>query len=270
MDDCFDVGVIGLGEAGTAVARRLAEKGVKVIGSKRHAVEIEGIATTTVNTAVVDKSDVLIIAVRQTDLAGVCSELGEHVKGKIVISLVAGVETATLERLLEGAYIFRIMTSLGFEYGEANSSFCCSSNCRLGERWLVRHLLSAGGMVTELEENKMNAHTAAAGCGIGMLADITSSFVEAYKGIGFDDSAALEIAVSNLKSAARLIEKQGDAKSAADKVTSKGGATRRGRDVMESNGVKTGIINGVAAAEARCAELSTLVNGKPGVSIRKA
>ena len=103
-----------------------------------------------------------------------------------------------------------------------------------------------------------------------MLADITSSFVEAYKSIGFDDSTALKMAVSNLKSAARLIEKYGDAKSAADKATSKGGVTRRGRDIMETSGVKSGIIRGVAEAEARCVELSTLVNGKSGVSLRKA
>jgi pyrroline-5-carboxylate reductase len=264
MDEEYDVGVIGIGNAGGALAKGLARKGCRVIGSRRNVVNVDGVATTTDNISLVESSSVVVIAVIQDALAAVCAEIKDYVGDKLVVSLVAGVSTDLLSELLGTTRVARVMTGLHFEDGIAHTSFCTADGCSASDRWLLRNLLEAGGKVVEVKESKEDAHTSAAGCGVGEVAYIAAKLYEAYLNLGFDDNDALDITVSNLKGAARLIEKRGSAKAVAEKVASGKGATRRAIDILDSHNLAGIIAESVLGAEKRSSELSALVRKDVG------
>ena len=112
------LGIVGCGNLGEAIARGLIAAGTKpsdILAShprearRRELTETLGIRTTAANDAAVHGVDITLLAVKPQMLAAVLPEIASAAKGRLVVSLAAGIPTAELVASLPGARIVRAM-----------------------------------------------------------------------------------------------------------------------------------------------------------------
>ena len=107
-------GIIGIGSIGSAVATGLARAGFPVVISRRGAAQSTALAaafaniTATENQSVLDQVGVVFIALNDDAAAAALKPL-EFRPDHVVISLMAGMELATLGRLIAPAHARTIM-----------------------------------------------------------------------------------------------------------------------------------------------------------------
>ena len=98
------VAVIGGGVIGEAVARNLSSSGYEVVVTEKRSERIEelknlGLNVTMDNKAAVKRADIIILCVKPKDIKAVFKEVGDEIKGKLVISLAAAVKSVSYTHL---------------------------------------------------------------------------------------------------------------------------------------------------------------------------
>src|SRR5438132_4345831 len=169
--DVFRVGFLGAGKMATALARGWRTAGLvsadRVLASDpvpqaRTAFQQEtGSAATDSNRAIVEKSDVLILAVKPQNMAGLCAEIRPALTDKhLVVSIAAGV---TLQRLADslgnGRRLIRVMPNTPCLVGASASAFAAADTATPADVARIERLLNAVGRAFALPEKLLDAVT---------------------------------------------------------------------------------------------------------------
>jgi pyrroline-5-carboxylate reductase (EC 1.5.1.2) len=180
------VGVVGAGKLGSQIALRLQGNSVRVLASvkterSRQRLSALGLEVYTDNKAVVENSDVVILAVKPVNLP----ELDFYVE-KPLISFVAGAALDSLRRLSPRPY--RAMTNVGLtaiavagQYDE-----------------LVNSVLSYIAPTFWVEERLIDPLTVLLGSGPAIAAELALALVKAGVNIGIPWDLAREVVLSLL------------------------------------------------------------------------
>ena len=125
-----------------------------------------GVHVTNSNVEVVNKCEVVVIAVKPQQLATAFSGMN-HTANPLFISICAGVTVSRLEEVIvKTARIARVMPNLPAMVGEGASGFCLNGNCQASDSDLVKYILGAVGSVVEsVPESLMDAVTGVSGSG---------------------------------------------------------------------------------------------------------
>jgi pyrroline-5-carboxylate reductase len=210
------------------------------------------------NGDLVNRADVLLIAVKPIDVERVLREASELIDaGTAVVSVAAGVATTTLETVLEqGVPVFRCMPNVGVKVGSgtlcfAKGPFSGSDSEQRALGWLEQI-----GTVVKLEERLFDAATALAGSGPAFLGLVIEAFEDAGITSGLSAATARALILSTMVGTANLLDETGVSCSDLRRmVTSPGGTAAAGLAQMERASVRGGIIDGVLAALARAGQL---------------
>ena len=208
--------------------------------------------------AVLAKSQLVVLATKPQDLDNLLKSLNPQLaKDKLFVSIAAGKSLAKLEALLpEKTRVIRVMPNLAMRVGEGMSCFTLGKYATQENRQAVIDLLECSGKARELPENLFDAMTALSGSGPAFLAVILQAFVNGATAQGMPSDDALALAKQTMVGTAKVLS-EGDA-SLSDfikQVTSKGGTTEAGRNVLENSDLATIITKTLRAAADRSREL---------------
>ncbi|MDD5617575.1 MAG: pyrroline-5-carboxylate reductase [Candidatus Omnitrophica bacterium] len=275
------IGIIGFGNMGSSLAQRIKAKDTKVFvfdKEKTKIAKLDGIDFARDNIDLVKKSDTVILAVKPQDIESVLSEIKRKIKGKLIISIAAGIETGYIENYFQELGPMRVIRAMPNMPAKIGSGITCLSKGKFAndkDLDFAKYLFSNVGETLVMGEDRMDAATAISGSGPGYLYDLLEfqqvdlnneyeleKFKEGFMlllagaavNIGFSPTYAMAMAKATTNgSIALLIESKQSPSELKRQVTSKGGTTEAALEVLHRG---ESLENAVKAALERAKELS--------------
>ena len=217
-----------------------------------------GIQGFDVNGDLVQRSDVVILAVKPQILAAVLAEVAPAVTAdKLLISIAAGVSTDRLRQFLgKTARIIRVMPNTPALVLEAATAIAKSEGLQPGDLETAEEIFGAVGKVVVLDESLMDAVTGLSGSGPAYVALVVESLADGGVKMGLDRQTAMTLATQTVLGAARLLLETGaHPGQLKDMVSSPGGTTIAGVAALEEGGVRRTFIKAVEQGTLRSREL---------------
>jgi len=250
------IAVLGAGKIGEAVARAVAKspKVSLVMVTKRNISTLrrplpKKIQASSDNSEAAQRADVVIIAVKAADAKHVLDGISGHTHGKLVISFMAAISLAKLERHLPRARVVRAMTNMAAMVGEAATAYATAPNLTPADKETVRFVLGRLGESLELPESQLDAVTALSGSGPAYIAILIDALVTAGLKVGLPRDVAFKLATQTLVGTSRLLRETGmGITELRDAVTTPAGTTIAGIYELEKGAFRTSVINAVEAA----------------------
>jgi len=222
-----------------------------------------GIATTTDNTEVVSRSDIVVYAIKPQIMAEV---LKETVSGldmsKLVISIAAGVPLSAIEnRLNKKLRLIRVMPNVAVMVKEGAAAIAAGQNALPEDIDTAMAIFNSVGRCVFLKENYLlDAVTGLSGSGPAYIFMIVDALADAGVKVGLSRKESLFLASQTVLGAAKmLLETQIHPGQLKDMVTSPGGTAIAGLHTLEKGGLRTTLINAVEAATLRSRELGEMM-----------
>jgi pyrroline-5-carboxylate reductase len=210
------------------------------------------------NRAVAAACRLLVLAVKPQMVQAVVPELADVVMpGHLVVSILAGTATATLERLLGGtARVVRAMPNTPALVGCGATAICAGHFATAADLEIATTLFRAVGSVNTVSEAQMDAVTGLSGSGPAYVFTVIEALAAGGAREGLPQEVALALATNTVLGAARLVAESGeDPAVLRDKVCSPGGTTLAGLTALEDGGLRATLIEAVARATKRSKEL---------------
>ncbi len=210
-----------------------------------------------------DVDPTLLLAVKPQMLPAIVAELTEaRVRAGCVISVMAGVDLASLERLFATSRVVRTMPNLPAMVGQGCTAIAAGPGARPDDVALAEDLFAAVGRVFRLDEPLMDAFTAVAGSGPAYLYYLAEAMHTAALQVGFEPDAARAIVRQTLVGAASLLAESSESfESLRSNVTSPGGTTEAAVAALDTERVQALWARAVVAARDRGAALAKAARG---------
>lgn len=207
--------------------------------------------------------DLLVLSVKPQVLPLVLKEIRELPDGvqgaadsPLYVSIAAGVTLATLAEGLPGARVCRVMPNTPALVGEAASGYSLGAGVTNEDRELLLSILESCGIAVEVSEREMEIVTGLSGSGPAFFARIAESFIKIGEEMGLtgDVSRAL-VLQTMLGTASILMKNKLEPDTLIDMVSSPGGTTVAGREVLEHSNLGEILAETVKRAVERGREL---------------
>ena len=217
-----------------------------------------GVRASTAPDAATQKADTLVLAVKPQDLRPAAAALAGSVRGKLVISIAAGVRLEALSRWLGGhRKLVRCMPNTPALIGAGISGLYALPEVSQDERKRTETILGAVGEVVWLsEERLLDPVTAVSGSGPAYVFWFIEQLAESARKMGIPADAASKLALHTVLGAARLAA--GSEESPAElrrNVTSKGGTTEAALKVFDEEQLAQRFARALEAASRRGADI---------------
>lgn len=261
------IGFIGGGAMAEAIIKGLIDDGwnpaalcVSDISEKRleYLKEALGVGVTNNNLDVTGKSDVIIFAVKPQNMKEAVSSIADsYTSEKLLISIMAGVSTSSIETLIaKECKVIRVMPNTPALIGEGTSVLAAGSGVNNEDMELARNIFSAVGKVNVLPEKLLNAVTGLSGSGPAYVYLFIEALADGGVLAGLPRDVALDLAVGTVIGAARMVEEnKKHPAQLKDMVTSPAGTTIYGILEMEKHGMRGTVMETVLRAAKRAEEL---------------
>jgi pyrroline-5-carboxylate reductase len=201
--------------------------------------------------ALVEASDIVVFAMRPTDVATALGAVAALLGERPLVSLAAAVPLADLlAGLPPTAQVARVMPNVAAAIGRGVYLFVPGTLTapRAGQ---VRALFGLSGTVVEVTQDEFDPATAVAGCGPGFTALFIEALAEAGVKAGLNETMARELAGAAVAGSAELVAREGDPVGVRRAIATPGGMTAAGVDVLEAGGLRAALAGAVAAAVER-------------------
>ncbi|MCA8830030.1 pyrroline-5-carboxylate reductase [Hymenobacter pini] len=209
--------------------------------------------------AVVGSYDVVLVAVKPQDFGKVAEGLrAVLLPGQVVVSIMAGIPMARLQRELSHRQVMRAMPNTPALLGMGITGFSAAPEVERSRLHQVENLLNATGRSIFLEdESLLDAVTAVSGSGPAYFYYIVQAMMRAGQEMGFSESVAALLVKQTMLGAYHLLntsDKTPDELIAA--VASKGGTTEAALRAFRAGGLAETLAAGLHAAQHRATELA--------------
>lgn len=201
--------------------------------------------------------DVIVVGVKPRDVHVVRDALAGHIAdGQIVVSLAAGVTTASYEAALGEVPVVRAMPNTPALVREGVTGIAAGAHAGADDLEAARDVLGAVGDVRIMDESLLDAVTAVSGTGPAYVFLLAEALTEAAMREGLSREIAESFVHQTIRGAGHLLT--GTGKSPAElryEVTSPGGTTAAAVHVLEERGFRALVEDAVRAAALRATEL---------------
>ncbi|QIZ97560.1 pyrroline-5-carboxylate reductase [Leifsonia sp. PS1209] len=269
------IAMLGAGAMGRAILSGLLAPGVTVQGGIRvtnrsaaRAAELSGTAGVTAyatetkadaNRLAVDGAEIVIVAVKPAMVPDLLREIGASLTpGAVVVSVAAGVTTATFESLLpQTVTVVRSMPNTPAVVGKAVTGISGGNRTRPDDLALVRTLFETVGEVVEVPESQLDALGTISGSGPAYVFFLIEQLTAAAVAKGFTPEQAATLVNGTFLGASELLVSSGeDPAELRRRVTSPGGTTERAIAVLADADLASLFTRATDAALARSRELA--------------
>lgn len=203
------------------------------------------------NRQAADRCEVVVLAVKPQNLAGVMADLNRHLNSaQLVLSIIAGARINTLRRGLNHNSVVRAMPNTPAQIGEGISLWTATAEVTGQQRGWASSILGAIGKEIYVDDEKyLDMATAVSGSGPAYFFLFVEAMVEAAVRIGLPHDVAQELVLQTMLGSAHLIPKSGKQPSELRRmVTSPGGTTAEALLELEKGGFANLISQAVNAA----------------------
>jgi pyrroline-5-carboxylate reductase len=224
-----------------------------------------GIRTTTDNHALLQESDVVVLAVKPQVVDKVLTEIGGDLRAdQILVSVAAGVPIEALEaRLPPGSRVVRSMPNTPATVQAGATAIAGGAHAREDDLRIARELFEAVGRVVVLDEVLLDAVTGLSGSGPAYVMLIIEALADGGVKVGLHRDTALLLAAQTVFGSAQLLLETGEHPGRLkDMVTSPGGTAIAGLHTLESGGLRKTLMDAVEVATKRSAELGADMSAK--------
>lgn len=211
---------------------------------------------------VIASSRVIILAVKPQNAAKALSALSSTwTSEKILISIMAGVPTAFLERYFPAPpKIIRVMPNTPALVLSGVSALCKNSVAEEKDLALAESLFKAIGETVRVEETQLDAVTGLSGSGPAYVFTFLEGLTDAGVKMGLARPVALKLAVQTVWGSSQMARGMDLSLSQLkEMVTSPGGTTIYGLHVMEKAGFHGILMDAVETATRRSKELGEVL-----------
>lgn len=265
-----DLGIIGVGNMGNALLRGILNASIinkskiiiydindKLLSNRSQEV---GVDKANSNRELVQKSKYILIAVKPQVINSVLEDLDENINdGQIIISIAAGVTINQIKSIIKKEIgIVRVMPNTPALVGSGASVLSHNNKFDVGELEFIKKMLSAVGLVLELEEKHLDAVTGLSGSGPAYVFVIIKALAEGGVKMGLPHDISLKLAAQTVLGAAKMVlETNEHPEKLKDMVTSPGGTTVEGLHMLEKGNIRGTLINAVEAATEKSRKLAS-------------
>ena len=258
----YKIGFIGAGNMAFALAKAVKKNklGRSIIASDVRKERLDfikkelKIAVSTDNKEVVKKSDIIFLAVKPQVIDSVLDEIKDS--DKLIISIAAGVKLKKLEAKLKKAKVVRVMPNTPCLVGEMAAGFAAGKKVKDKEIKIVEEILNSAGKAFYLKEEMLDAVTGLSGSGPAFVARLMEGLIEGGVKSGLSKDISTELALQTCLGTAKLLIESGMTTDELVKmVSSPGGTTVAGREILEKSDVKDVLIKTIKRATERSKEL---------------
>ncbi|MBX2995116.1 MAG: pyrroline-5-carboxylate reductase [Bdellovibrionaceae bacterium] len=241
----YKVGFLGVGNMAQAIIKGLVESKVvapdhiyaanRSPGKLQKATELWGLQPLATNEEVIDKCEIVVLAMKPQDLSSAIDPLvGLFNEGQIVISLAAGVQLRQLQRKLPQCRIARVMPNTPSVISQGVIGYLTGANSEALDT-VVEDLFTPLGYTLKVQdEEQLEALTVSCSSGTGFVFEMMMYFQDWIEERGFDPATARQMVVQTFLGAAKLasLNAEQHLEDLQHKVTSKKGVTAAGLESM--------------------------------------
>lgn len=197
--------------------------------------------------------DLIVLAVKPQQLDAIAAALVPwQGDAPMVLSILAGVEAATLRTRLDAPVVIRAMPNLPVSIGKGVVALWSDTASEVQRVMAEEFARPLGNVEWLADEAQFHAVTALPGSGPGFVFRVIEAMAAAGTRAGLPPEQALRFAVATVEGAAALAAETGETPRAlANRVASKGGTTQAGLDVLDDNAALNRLIGDTIAAAAR-------------------
>lgn len=264
------IGFLGAGNMGEAMIRGIVEakllprRDVHVLdvraGRARELSRRYGVSPADGVQALLAACDTIVLAVKPKDVPAALEAIGRgNVRGRLFVSIAAGVQTAVLRDALgKGAYLARAMPNTPAQVGLGSTGLYFAPGLPAGRREAARRIFASFGTVAEFpREELLDVVTALSGSGPAFAFLFIEALADGAVRAGMGREEALRLAASTVEGAGRMVRETGrHPGELKDMVTSPGGTTAAGLAALEAGAFRGTVMAAVYAAWQRCREIS--------------
>lgn len=214
------------------------------------------------NRELVEKSDILILAVKPQVVKKVMENVRDLIDAKkLLVSVAAGVPIATIHAVLKAGQdrkynIVRTMPNTPALVQEGVTAIAAGVNVSKVDIQIAHRLFEAVGKTVDVDEVHLDAVTGLSGSGPAYIFMIIEALSDAGVKMGLSREVANTLTIQTVLGSAKLAgESKKHPGELKDMVTSPGGTTISGLHTLEAGGLRTTMMDAVEAATKRSQEL---------------
>ena len=210
------------------------------------------------NLHLVRKCTTIVLAIKPQIVEKVVSELvSVFSPDKLLISILAGISSETLEGLLGGKpHVVRAMPNTPALVDAGAAAVCPGRYATDDDLQKAMQLFRLIGTVQQVEEVQMDAVTGLSGSGPAFVYTVIEALADGGVQQGLRRDIAQALAVQTVLGSAKMVLESGEHPALQrDKVCSQAGTTISAIRVLEERGLRSTLMEAVAAATTRSREL---------------
>jgi len=252
---------IGAGKMAEAIIARLgAKKDISASDVSRDRLRLlrskYKVKTHEDNCAVFEAADVAVLAVKPQQMSEVLAQLRSS-KRKLIISIAAGIPLSYLQKKLPGHPVIRAMPNNPCLIGEGMTALAKGGRVTSSEVRVARQIFESVGEVVEVPEKWLDAVTGLSGSGPAYVYQMIEVMTAGGIKAGLPKKLAARLAVQTAYGAAATVKRTGrDPEELRAMVTSPGGTTLEGLNVLERRKFSAAVIEAIGAAARKSRVLS--------------
>ncbi|MEN3979579.1 pyrroline-5-carboxylate reductase [Acinetobacter sp. CWB-B33] len=210
------------------------------------------------NALAIRDADIVLFAVKPQVFASILKPLKGLFDGKLVISIVAGAEIATISKILETDRIVRVMPNTPALVQTGAHGLFAYDAVDAQDRELASQVLASTGLTIWVKsEAQIDAVTAVSGSGPAYFFYMMESMIRAGKNLGLDEKVATALTLQTALGAAQMaITSSSSPAELRKNVTSPNGTTQAAIEVFDHAHISQNIQAALAAAQKRSQELA--------------
>lgn len=204
------------------------------------------------NGTIAETCEYIFLGVKPQMQPALLEEIGEMLRKNpraVLISMAAGVTTASIEKAVGRLPIIRIMPNTPVSAGQGMILYTINSAVTANEETNFVQLLSAAGTLDKLTENLMDAASAVSGCGPAFVYMFIEALADGGVAAGLPREKAQQYAAQTVLGAAELLLQSGrHPGELKDAVCSPAGSTIEGVLSLEKAGFRDATAAAVKAS----------------------
>ncbi|MED4204304.1 pyrroline-5-carboxylate reductase [Neobacillus mesonae] len=196
-------------------------------------------------------TDIVMLAMKPKDAATAIDKIRKYLtEGMLIVSVLAGVSMNTIEMLAgRQLAIARAMPNTSAAVGKSATAIAINERVSESQLEMARQLFETVGLAAFVEESQLDAVTGLSGSGPAYIYYLIEAMENSAVEIGLEKQIAKQLIVQTLIGAAEMVKSSAKPpEQLRREVTSPGGTTEAGVQILEANGVQQAFISCIKAA----------------------
>jgi len=265
----YKIAFLGSGRMATALARGFVKSGqvlpqqistadTSPASLQSFSAQLPGCALYESGRSLPDDVDLLVLAVKPQFAAVAVPPLKAVISKAKVLSVMAGIRLQKLEQWLDTDQLIRCMPNTPSLVNAGAIGMAAHPSVRAGDLELIESLLQSVGQVTRTTEPQLDAVTGLSGSGPAYVFSFIRALITGGVRAGLSPQAAQELALQTVYGAVELLrQSQQTPEELIAQVSSPGGTTLRGLEVLAAGDFERTVADCVVAAAKRAEELGS-------------